>query len=973
MAYDYDKVKQQYEALSPEKQQQFANMMKNDTSGNYTDFMNRYNAEKNQTNNVSTAGTANYSNNNAKVWTWAVAWINQTTTISPISKQSTTTTTTTTKPTTNYQSNMSTKETWPANLSSTPKTQYATNIADYWNGLSYEEQQAKLKSNSALKSYIQSQWLVEKKPQSTKATWPVSPTTTTQPTQKDKWDYQDNSQARMDQIAHNLDWYRVTNPELFDDYTTFYNFFIDWKGRSQDQINYLNDYFNRVKQNNKYNTLSSEEVWNGIVNGKIPESYLSDIQATNPERVDEIKEEIKKAEDSIKNQSYLQSLVEQASTDTWDSSFWEWNKKEMWYKDENNDWIDDRNYHPATEEELKNVERINEINARRMEIKNMQKTLLEDLTKQYPWVPKATLMWIVQDRTNDISREYDDLSVELTQLQWTVDYQQSERQQMDKAGQQTIADIQKNYGIYYDYSPEWIVEQTQAKYAATNVTLDQADNGTDTQKQMALQWVLDDYYNKYWTIIQRSEQQVINDVMAYAKNRWISLSQALQENFITPLKSKPEYAQLNQVTSNPNVVRIWTDANGNPIYWTYNSTTWKFDPIDLSWFWISTRGSSNGGKTTTPWWVTYNSVSEDSKINWLSDFLSWLNVWDYGGECWAFVNDYLEKIWAWRVYDNDLSTKLNSVNSDAPEVWSIAVFDYSNAPSNSSISDKARKHGHVGIVVWVDDKKGTVTIVESNKDWDKTISKPREIPMNNLYLKWYFNPSKWYTEWQSDSFDGKFADDSDWNANWYFNSLIPYFKTIVQEWKIDLTDAKYKDVLKDYWITSKEFNEMAANYADTELKSAWWQQAANALEYAIKTYELLYWDKSKIWNNWLTRNVWQVFPWSEQEKAKAEYNSLKKRLSLKELFAAKELWATFGAMSDSEWNLLEQASTDVDWRHSNFKENLEWLIQSLYDAAIDWKATLPSNLKWSSLEQTLTWGKTSWGNWWSNDIYSDLY
>jgi hypothetical protein len=34
---------------------------------------------------------------------------------------------------------------------------------------------------------------------------------------------------------------------------------------------------------------------------------------------------------------------------------------------------------------------------------------------------------------------------------------------------------------------------------------------------MALQSVLDDYYDKYGSIIQRSEQQVINDVIAYAK------------------------------------------------------------------------------------------------------------------------------------------------------------------------------------------------------------------------------------------------------------------------------------------------------------------------------------------------------------------------------------------------------------------------------------------------------------------------
>jgi hypothetical protein len=59
-------------------------------------------------------------------------------------------------------------------------------------------------------------------------------TTTTQPKRQTvqtpkqaEWDYQDNSQARMNQIADNLDKYRQTMPQLFDDESAFYNFFID--------------------------------------------------------------------------------------------------------------------------------------------------------------------------------------------------------------------------------------------------------------------------------------------------------------------------------------------------------------------------------------------------------------------------------------------------------------------------------------------------------------------------------------------------------------------------------------------------------------------------------------------------------------------------------------------------------------------------------------------------------------------------
>jgi hypothetical protein len=96
----------------------------------------------------------------------------------------------------------------------------------------------------------------------------TAPKTTTTPQPKStvvtpkqlEWDYQDNSQARMNQIADNLDRYKITNPELFKDYDSFYNFFIDGKGRSADQIRFLDNWYANYKKTEKYNNMSAEEV-----------------------------------------------------------------------------------------------------------------------------------------------------------------------------------------------------------------------------------------------------------------------------------------------------------------------------------------------------------------------------------------------------------------------------------------------------------------------------------------------------------------------------------------------------------------------------------------------------------------------------------------------------------------------------------------------------------------------------------------
>ena len=139
----------------------------------------------------------------------------------------------------------------------------------------------------------------------------------------------------------------------------------------------------------------------------------------------------------------------------------------------------------------------------------------------------------------------------------------------------------------------------------------------------------------------------------------------------------------------------------------------------------------------------YNVVSEDV-LKTYSDGRAWTygsfinqtkyNDWNYGGQCGKFVNDYLESIWVWRYYDNDLSTKLNSVNSDAGKVWTIAVFDYGHKSSDWI------NHGHVAIVVSWPDKDGNIWVKDSNFGSDEKIQ-TRKVNLNDKSLKWFFDPS----------------------------------------------------------------------------------------------------------------------------------------------------------------------------------------------------------------------------------------
>jgi hypothetical protein len=176
------------------------------------------------------------------------------------------------------------------------------------------------------------------------------------------------------------------------------------------------------------------------------------------------------------------------------------------------------------------------------------------------------------------------LGVELVQLQGTVDYLQNERKAQMEAWQWTIDNLQKAYNMYYNYTPAGIISKTRAQYEASNITLDQADNWTETEKQMAVEKALEWYYDKYGSIIQRSMWQAVNDIIAYAKKNWIWLAQALQENFVKPLQQKPQFATLS--TGWSLTADKWAKLNDNTLY---NVTTWE--TISTDWWNVSVTTS----------------------------------------------------------------------------------------------------------------------------------------------------------------------------------------------------------------------------------------------------------------------------------------------------------------------------------------------------------------------------------------------
>lgn len=848
-----------------------------------------YNGKVDNSTNVISQQSQNNNATNAKVWSWAVAWMPE-------------------------QPKVETTKTSPITAESLWKS---------WDALTYAEQQKRLNANPWLKEKLATKGIVSKtEPEktTTTTTTPTTKTTTTpkQTAQQDKWDYQDNSQARMDQIADNLDKYRQSMPALFDDMSAFYNFFIKDKWRSQDQIDFLWDYFNRVQKYWKYDNWSSSQLWDWLANGKIPADYLNYLKSTDPNKYAEVMAYKQEEEDTITYESYLSDISDQAGL-WWFEAFYKWI---FWYKDENQDGIDDGSYIAPTEEETTKQNRINTIDSRAMEIKNMQKNMLDDLVEQYPWVPKATLMWIVQDRTKDLQREYDDLMVERAGLVGSVEYLQNERDMQSKARQSTINNLEKAYWMYYDYTAEWIAEMAQNKYAATNITLDQAENWTDAQKQMALEGVLTPLYEKYGSIIQRSPAQVINDVMALAKKEWISLADAFEKNFMSQLRKKPQFATLSSWWSIWGTDK-WTDitvkdAKWNDITLKMNQSTW--DILNLDWTPYTWKI-----QTTAAGWATFTPVSKTELSSALSKTKSqyWVGSKYKDGRCWQIVNLYLQNAWSNIQLWDDISTKTKWITNDdpnsTPNEWDIVVWDMSKNPK---ASDVAKESWHVAIVTKVYDD-WSFDVYQQNWHWNHTVSEDHISSRN--YIAWFIDPTavQW---WDYSSYD--YSDYETWilnlipiqlkNTEWEKKIIMDKIKSYYDRWMSQLDWAliqmwfNVQKATPEWKWVAQDILRMLSYVADPEAFDETFMfmlaNDVNGWNYADaidKAENQVYKFIAKSWNNAISRtDMWDAaIALSALNKYKNNWNWFENvELSIEDIIWAE--WKNVGKFDIWQANLL---------------------------------------------------------------------
>jgi len=928
MAQTYEDWKKSYESMNATQKQQYADILKtkgSDYIGNQ--YANRYVSE--MWGNKPTSTTASTPANTTP------------TSISTTTAK-TNTTSVVSKPEYQWQGWTTTKDPssspyvnqWQGQYTYNPQSWYyevnkswtttptatttakstSSDLSNYWNNLSYEQQQSALNNNPNLKSNLASRWLTIKPA-------PTNNNVNTQKQNDGNWDYQDNSQARMDEIANNLNQYRITNPDLFDDWSSFYNFFIAWKWRTPEQEKFLTDYYNNMKKYNQYDNMSSDDVWYWLAHGSVSEDYLNYIKNIDPQRYAEIQWARKDAETQIMNESYLEKTAQQAGM-AWD--WYKWSVDNWFFVDENKDWIDDRYYVEPSEEEKKLVEENSEYEAERLKLNNALKNLQSDLTEQYPDADLSTIMLLTSDRWNKIQKALDTLSVGQTKVQWTINYLQWERKSQMQAGKDSVALLQKDYWMYYDYTPQWMAELAQAQYAATNVTLDQADNWTDTQKQMALQSVLDDYYAKYWDIIQRSEAQVINDVMAYAKKNGVSLSQALEDNFLKFLRQKPEFATLSSGWLSPTVSfeKVWDTwyvftVNPDGTYslesvwwvaiwswvawWTYNNDTlvMNFTESWMKWAWL---------KNNNPWNITDSNVWE---------------VWRNGKfAVFETPEDWFDALVA------KIQNAQNGNSKNYPATATLYEFFAKYAPASDNNNPKAYAESVA--------KQLGVSANTQIKDLD-TVKFAAAIAKHD---SWYNYDTYWMFRWWSGD-----------NNNWYDPLLVDFFKKDPTK----LTKDQWAK-LKNMWYDERTYLSMRNNYLQGLAK----EPDASTVDILDKLWYLMVnypWREELI-----ASKITQYTPWDYGSSIwtyRRYLDFITQNLTMDNLMKMKQNWATFGSLTEWEWPRIQDSASALApqmWEEE-YKQELLNIYNSYAKNAWMWELTL------NDINNMYGWNSKSW---WTN-------
>ena len=787
--------------------------------------------------------------------------------------------------------------------------------------------------------------------------------------------YQEDTPERYEQIVGNLERIYVSNPEYFTDRTTFdANFQLDQRSIGQQQ-KMVEWFYAKKKQERDYDAISGltdgQSIYDAIQNWKLTNDQL-DLLKWTPQYNDYLSITQDKLNLATINNDpsmfFINSMPETLEDlraeimatieNMTDYNMWE-------YMLSLYDW-------PEYEQVRDNVYNATRVaKERQAEYDSIDSNVRNRL--EWTWATKAYINAVIAREQNDLvpwlTMAYAQLQAEQTNYQLRhqslqdkyASYVDQANYEVQKYNAQINA-FQTMWNTYkdvaqYDWNYKQQVRLYELQESYNNPMLDSSD---PDEAKRALKQALQSYYDTYWPIIKRDINQVMEDVYAYAKKNNVSLAEALQKDFVDQLKAKPEYKELQkQYLYGREYLyqKAWTatksssSSSSSKSEGTVSGATW----ITPSASWWSQTSEAN------PTWEDLASVQST-----LEKFINTkeYSEWEYGGQCGHYVNQYLNELGFWLNNIKDsIEDKVALINDDTPEIGSILVMDSSKAPEN----------GHVAIVVGYNQATWKLIVQDSNRSSDWTI-KLHEIDPTYPKIRGYINPAKAiaYNNYNgalpNSEFTGASGVIQKLNEYWYIDALAPNYKYYNEKWEIAWTASEAKALLKDTWITREQFVAQAKNY------TKYWPEAQAYVQNIEDLYDII--DNLLEWINDV--NFFDLY-YGEWKLWLANYNYIVQRQMFNYFKDLKAEWATFGAMSNAEWDRVESASTKLGSYDLGtlkdkafFNANKAWIAVVLQELKDNFGAILANNPAYDKSAYKTVRNETQWAtSAWTSGFTSD--
>lgn len=567
--------------------------------------------------------------------------------------------------------------------------------------------------------------------------------------------YNQKSDEAQDTIRYNLNWYRQSNPELFSDYETFKKNF-SYDARDDVQKNTLDNWYRWYEKWLQLSSIPVNELYTQYKDWSISLSDLESLRVSNPSKYNELQEQINKwniitaydddkwtTEDSLQDMAYnaaMQMFTKFMSGESNSGASQIFADYEA--KMNNPEMLELSDNCTEVQEQMENIQ---------ADIDSMKKQVEAEFA--WKWASRSKINAIIADRTYDLQLQLRTLNSEYSkyatqynnrmqqyQNEFQMQLQEYQINQTERQNQMQelwfALDLMNFETNEQKAQREWDYWVKQQEYQNWNIN----SKDYQTRYKAALTSVQNLLSQYEWIPMERSAEQMAQDVLKAIE--WGSDLGTELTKINKQIQQKPEYKYLyNNTYGKWNDISYQTFKLWDQEYIVYNNelmssdefnkkyggkaigATWEakpYDIVDASVFdlgnWYQIKAWTLGAFLSDP--------SNASKKNW--------------GWCGAFVNKYLKSIGvsSQNYYDDNLETKLNSVNTKIPKVWSIAVFDYGHITEETG-----QNHGHVWIVTKVYDD-GSFDVIESNFNGDKVIGTRQHINPQSPTCKWFFDPSQ---------------------------------------------------------------------------------------------------------------------------------------------------------------------------------------------------------------------------------------